>query len=177
MSDAALVPHVLQLVDHGLPAPEYLSLSPIGWAPLEQATVFPSFRLAQRYADHFIRTTHRIWMPVATPSRDARWLAGGARCRACGCSDLFACPSHCAWIEPDLCSVCAKPDPPELWAVYQSPKDFPGQAVARRFVGQVPTTTTLVADTLDALRAQRPAHLTTAPRAAGDDPVIVETWL
>lgn len=30
-----------------------------------------------------------------------------AACRVCGCTDDRACPGGCAWVEPDLCSVCA----------------------------------------------------------------------
>lgn len=36
-------------------------------------------------------------------------------CRGCGCSDDFACPGGCAWVEaptdkkPGLCSRCAAP--------------------------------------------------------------------
>lgn len=30
-------------------------------------------------------------------------------CRACGCTDDFACPGGCLWIEPGLCSNCRKP--------------------------------------------------------------------
>ena len=40
-------------------------------------------------------------------------------CRNCGCSERDACgdetaPSWaCSWVEADLCSACAEPDPPE----------------------------------------------------------------
>lgn len=29
-------------------------------------------------------------------------------CRICGCTDDFGCPGGCYWVEPDLCSECAK---------------------------------------------------------------------
>ena len=29
-------------------------------------------------------------------------------CRACGCTDLHACPGGCYWVSLDLCSACAK---------------------------------------------------------------------
>jgi hypothetical protein len=32
-------------------------------------------------------------------------------CRVCGCTDKKACPGGCFWIEPDLCSACAKKMP------------------------------------------------------------------
>ena len=33
-------------------------------------------------------------------------LTGISRCRACGCTDMNACPEGCYWVEPDLCSEC-----------------------------------------------------------------------
>ena len=36
-------------------------------------------------------------------------LAAQRRCRVCGCTDDNACmPNSCYWVEPDLCSECAK---------------------------------------------------------------------
>lgn len=32
---------------------------------------------------------------------------GARRCRACGCTDNFACDEGCGWVESDLCSACA----------------------------------------------------------------------
>lgn len=29
-------------------------------------------------------------------------------CRVCGCTHHNACPGGCYWVEPDLCSACAK---------------------------------------------------------------------
>ncbi len=29
------------------------------------------------------------------------------RCRVCGCTDDYACPGGCYWIEENLCSACA----------------------------------------------------------------------
>lgn len=29
-------------------------------------------------------------------------------CRDCGCTDLEGCPGGCWWVEPDLCSSCAR---------------------------------------------------------------------
>jgi len=29
-------------------------------------------------------------------------------CRGCGCTEASACPEGCYWVEPDLCSVCAR---------------------------------------------------------------------
>lgn len=30
------------------------------------------------------------------------------KCRVCGCTDDYACPGGCYWVEPDLCSKCAE---------------------------------------------------------------------
>lgn len=32
--------------------------------------------------------------------------AGARACRACGCTDRYACPPGCGWVEADLCSAC-----------------------------------------------------------------------
>ncbi len=32
---------------------------------------------------------------------------GSSRCRACGCTENFACVGGCYWVEVDLCSGCA----------------------------------------------------------------------
>lgn len=32
---------------------------------------------------------------------------GFIKCRVCGCTEVDACPSGCAWVEMDLCSVCS----------------------------------------------------------------------
>jgi hypothetical protein len=29
-------------------------------------------------------------------------------CRCCGCTDAQACPGGCSWVDPDLCSQCAR---------------------------------------------------------------------
>jgi hypothetical protein len=29
-------------------------------------------------------------------------------CRHCGCTDRDGCPEACYWVQPDLCSVCAR---------------------------------------------------------------------
>lgn len=31
-------------------------------------------------------------------------------CRECGCTEASACPGGCYWVEPDLCSRCARTD-------------------------------------------------------------------
>ena len=64
-----------------------------------------------------------------------------------------------------------------LWVVYEHPKDFPDEFVARRFVGDSATSDVLRAPTLAKLRAQLPPDLIYLPRDPSDDPVIVESWI
>lgn len=172
----ALIPHVLRLVQPGDAEALFLSTSETQNHIEEWAVVFPSFQLACRYADHFIHKGGPTYSPVAAPARAPNVATAGTRCRGCGCTATFACPDGCFWVEPDLCSACRRGDPPDMWAVYRSPSDYPGKSVARRFCGQVPTTDILVADDDQALSVLRPAELTVVPRMRGDDPAIVETW-
>lgn len=69
-----------------------------------------------------------------------------------------------------------------LWTVYMQPRDFPDHFVARRWetsgVGARPTDEVLIHVELEGVREQlRRRDLTPIPRMAGDDPVILETWL
>lgn len=67
-----------------------------------------------------------------------------------------------------------------IWTVYQYSKDYPAQFVARRFESTNPPTATtdfLLADDLNGIREQLPGGLHRLSREAGDDPVIVESWL
>lgn len=68
-----------------------------------------------------------------------------------------------------------------LFCVYHNPADFPGQYVARRWVGLDPDyAPAAVAPTLEEVREKllkdNPG-LTRLDRQENDDPVIVETWL
>ena len=72
----------------------------------------------------------------------------------------------------------------ELWTVYRKPDDFPHHFVARRFevvAGEMHhTDQVIVAGSLTAVRRHlEQYHLsgTVMPRAANDDPDVVETWL
>lgn len=67
-----------------------------------------------------------------------------------------------------------------MWVVYDKPRDYPTQFVARKWVIEEegrPTPDVLTAPTLAALRAKLPPLLTMIPRATHDDPNIVEVWL
>jgi hypothetical protein len=70
-----------------------------------------------------------------------------------------------------------------MWSVYDHPQDHPNHWVARRWevggAGTEPVATSQLfkAETLEALRQMLPPGLHCMPRAPGDDPNIVETWL
>lgn len=67
-----------------------------------------------------------------------------------------------------------------LWTVYDSPSDYPGQFVARKWlVKQEPIATDelVTGSTLQSVRDQLPGGLHCMPRSLGDDAKIVETWL
>jgi hypothetical protein len=66
----------------------------------------------------------------------------------------------------------------DMWTIYNGPKDFPGEFVARRFVLDQPTQDAFGGPTLAAVRQPfLDAGLYCMARADTDDPVIVETWL
>lgn len=64
-----------------------------------------------------------------------------------------------------------------MFTIYDHPADFPDRYVMRMFDADRPTPYVALADTLEQARNLRPdgADLC-VPRAAQDDPVIVETW-
>jgi len=64
-----------------------------------------------------------------------------------------------------------------LWTVYDSPSDYPGRFVARRFELNRPTRLVLVASSLEGVRRLLPPGLYCLPRLPGDEPHIVEVWL
>jgi hypothetical protein len=69
-----------------------------------------------------------------------------------------------------------------MWTVYDRPRDYPEQIVARRFEvsarGPRATDEIVVADSLDAIREWMVERgLTCLTRSPDDDSKIVETWL
>ena len=69
-----------------------------------------------------------------------------------------------------------------IWVVYDHPRDFPDEFIARRHEttahGSRVTDEVLLSSSLDAIRdelAKRGLYCLT--RVPGDDPKIVETWL
>lgn len=182
----ALIPHVLQLVatrkGESPVVPSYLkwtqNLAAFTMAPLEQAFVFPSFLLAFRFARFTLGDSGLVLMPKAAPDRVPHEVFRMRCCRGCGCTAVFACPSHCSWVETDLCSECAKPaESLVAWTVYARPTDMPDLHVARMTLDGVPTENVLQHETLEGLRSQIPPGLHRIPRAASDPGSIVETWV
>lgn len=69
-----------------------------------------------------------------------------------------------------------------MYSIYENPRDYPGQFVARKWViscSPVPIATGDVYQgaSLDEVRKQLPPGLNCLPRGANDDRCIVETWL
>jgi len=69
-----------------------------------------------------------------------------------------------------------------MWTVYDHPRDFPDEFVARRFdvdgKGARPTDEILTSSSLDLLRAELASRgLTVINRLPKDEPQIVEVWL
>lgn len=100
----------------------------------------------------------------ACPEAVERWRKGD---RACAVPVEHAG----AWVEANEHPICA------LWVVYDSPSDFPGRFVARKWVHDKPTAETMEAGTLDDLRALLPTGMVSLQRSRQDDPKIVEIWI
>ena len=76
----------------------------------------------------------------------------------------------------------ADDDSMDIWVLCKHPTDYPDKYTARRHVanaaGYGPTSDVIVDDNIDNLRVQMLERgLICIDRAAGDDPVIVESWL
>lgn len=69
----------------------------------------------------------------------------------------------------------------DVWTVYDSPADYPGEIVARRFEvragASAPTADILLAPTVDIMRLRLERRgLVNLGRQPGDEPHIVEAW-
>jgi hypothetical protein len=146
--------------------------------PVEDAFVFPSFTLAFRYALAIMGDRGLSFMPKAAPELSAYPAFNGHSCRGCGCTELFACPNECSWVEPNVCSECEiGSNHLAIWTIYVNPIDMPGMYVARQSLSGVQTETVLQHKTLDGLRALLPDSLCPIPRMDGDPENVVETWM
>jgi len=69
----------------------------------------------------------------------------------------------------------------DLWTIYDSPHDFPGKFIARKYRiehGTVnPTMQIFTSDSLNSVRDLIPGGLVRLRREADDDLVIVESWI
>lgn len=132
----ALTPHVL-LAPHP-EAPGYVALQDRTWhldSQEDAAFVFPTLRLAQRYAEYFKTACAAILEARAAPGRTAT-LPLRASCVFCGCVHSFACPHGCTWAHPDtiggvtdvrVCSACVSSIRAELTAELSQQPDDPSQ--------------------------------------------------
>ena len=69
-----------------------------------------------------------------------------------------------------------------MWVIYESPEDYHGKFVLRRWdaVGHETIASPIpiaVVGSLDDARAELPLGLENIGRGEGDDPVIVEVWI
>lgn len=68
-----------------------------------------------------------------------------------------------------------------IWTIYNSPEDYPGLFVARKWLMidgvETPTNEGFASESLEVVRAHIPPGLILTPRSEQDDPVIVESWL
>ncbi len=66
------------------------------------------------------------------------------------------------------------------FVIYDSPKDYPGQWVARKFTitpGKIYAGPAYICDSLEAARAHVPADLVNIGRKPADDWAIKEVWI
>lgn len=141
-----------------------------------EAHVFPSFILAQRFAEALGEMTGSTFVPVATPGANVLDAAAGT-CRRCGCTEREGPPGPWHWFAPDLCSECACPAPISGWAVHCRPDDFPELYVARRYVGNVPTETYITASTLEGVIQALPPGVIKVPLVPTCKPKLIGNYL
>ncbi len=66
----------------------------------------------------------------------------------------------------------------EFWVIFDHPKDFPNDFVARKFLNNEPTEECLKCSDLEALRNHfRERYCTLIPRDPADNTVIIESWM
>ena len=173
-------PHVLRATVGEV----YLSIGDNDWCegPLEAAFVFPSFRLAHRYAAAFWAQGRGTLVPVSVPSRMSSIGVVGdplvVACIQCGCTEAFVCPGGCCWHAPGVCSACAgAADELSSWTVYAQLRDYPEGFLARQHVGIIPTEAHIKGQSLEEVRAKLPPGLARLGRSEGDARTVVEVWM
>ena len=173
-----LVPQVLKLVFPQIEGNWYMFWAGSQWvltSNRSEATVFPSERMARRYAAPYV-AFGKVYKPE--PSGAPALPASPARCRSCGCTETFACPSRCHWIERGLCSECG-PGKVEIecWVVYGPTIEYPDKFVARKHLSGIPTDTVITAGSVEEIREKRSPFLIPVPRSDVDPPEIIESWM
>jgi hypothetical protein len=173
-----LVPQVLKLVFPQIEGNWYMFWAGSQWvltSNRSEATVFPSERMARRYAAPYV-AFGKVYKPE--PSGAPALPASPARCRSCGCTETFACPSRCHWIERGLCSECG-PGKVEIecWVVYGPTIEYPDKFVARKHLSGIPTDTVITAGSVEEIREKRSPFLVPVPRSDVDPPEIIESWM
>jgi hypothetical protein len=66
-------------------------------------------RIDFRAYQDFLKAIERRMLPtkdLACIVHNALVASVRVVCRVCGCNQFSACPFHCSWVEPDLCSSC-----------------------------------------------------------------------
>lgn len=169
-----MTPALLVQVDPATTAKLYLSKLWYLTQDEDEAHVFPSEVLARRHAIECRNKTGLTFMPVEAPQRQP--TVSGHACRACGCTETFACPDGCVWAEADLCSACVEDKEHVSWVVYAPGEDYPEHYIARRFVDSIPTEIVVNADSVEALRRSHLGLMMVMPRMSVDAPRIVEFW-
>lgn len=103
----------------------------------------------------------------------------GAKPMSAPDEDLYSTeitPSQALWLRDNW---IARGNPHLLWAIYQSPLEYPGKFIARPWSVKdaAPFRSHLVADTLAEIQGKMPPGLVRIGGIDKDDPVIVETWM
>lgn len=185
-----MIPHVLQRIHVRRPDRAYLP-SPMLVASRQHfyrkllieragAFVYPSFDLALRYAQILVQLGEYT-MPIATSELMPDPIFAGHRCSVCGCTEMMACPTRCGWHKPAICTECVRSAPADSWVIHRPSREYPGDFLARRYIGEVPTQQTLRHSHLQGLRDQvsdgraRHACVSVPARRYGDG-VRVEAW-
>lgn len=159
------------------PLPEVRSTDEVHLVRRADALRFPSFILAQRYAQCLTDAAGAcMFVPIAEPSFVCRAPDGHA-CPCCGATALLGSPGSWIWLPDGRCSECAGPPPLCGWAVYESPLDFPGQFAARRYVGAVPTEQVHTALTLADVLRHIPAGSIQIPIGTNDSESLIAHYL
>lgn len=133
----SLTPHILLSTNPDDPG--HVALVSRTWyleAQDDDAFVFPTLRLAQRYADYFAAENAGTLEAKAAPSRTPLLPRRGS-CFFCGCVHSFACPHGCSWAHPDtiggvtdvrVCSACLAMIRAEMEAELASQPDDPSES-------------------------------------------------